>query len=50
MKNVFNWLLAAVCLFTVGNVQVMASNEAILKSSVKIMKGGSLIIYNGALW
>lgn len=27
MKTIFNWLLVAVCLFTVGNVRVMASNE-----------------------
>ena len=27
MKNVFNWLLVAVCLFTVGNVQVMAAGD-----------------------
>lgn len=24
MKNVFNWILVAVCLFTVGNTHVMA--------------------------
>lgn len=35
MKNVFNWLLAAVCLFMVGNVQVMASNEEKKKEEVK---------------
>ncbi len=27
MKTFFNWLLVAVCLFTVGNAHVMASNE-----------------------
>ena len=27
MKTIFNWLLVAVCLFTVGNAHVMASNE-----------------------
>ena len=27
MKTIFNWLLVAVCLFTVGNAQVMAENE-----------------------
>lgn len=35
MKTVFNWLLVAVCLFTVGNVRVMASNEE-KKEDVKI--------------
>ena len=27
MKNVFNWILVAVCLFTVGTVRVMADNK-----------------------
>ncbi len=27
MKTFFNWLLVAVCLFTVGNVQVMADDK-----------------------
>ena len=31
-------------------IEIGKENEAILKSSVKIMKGGSLIIYNGVLW
>ena len=35
MKTIFNWLLVAVCLFTVGNVRVMASNEE-KKEDVKI--------------
>ena len=29
MKNVFNWILVAVCLFTVGTVQVMADDEEV---------------------
>ena len=32
MKHTFQWLLAAVCLFVVGNAQVMADDE-----EVKIM-------------
>ena len=35
MKTVFQWLLVATCLFTVGNVQVMASSEE-KKEEVKI--------------
>ena len=35
MKTVFQWLLVAACLFTVGNVQVMASSEE-KKEEVKI--------------
>ena len=27
MKHAMQWILAAICLFTVGNVQVMASSE-----------------------
>ena len=34
MKTVFQWLLVAACLFTVGNVQVMAEGEK--KEEVKI--------------
>lgn len=34
MKSVFNWLWVAVCLFTVGNAQVMAENEK--KEEVKV--------------
>ena len=34
MKTIFNWLLVAVCLFTVGNAQVMAENEK--KEEVKV--------------
>ena len=34
MKTIFNWLLVAVCLFAVGNAQVMAENEK--KEDVKI--------------
>ncbi len=30
MKNVFNGLLVAVCLFIVGNVRVMASGEEMI--------------------
>ena len=43
MKNVFNWLLVAVCLFTVGNAHVMASNEEKkeeVKVSIPISTGG----------
>lgn len=35
MKTVFQWLLVAACLFTAGNVQVMASSEE-KKEEVKI--------------
>ncbi|MBR5842078.1 MAG: DUF3244 domain-containing protein [Bacteroidaceae bacterium] len=43
MKTFFNWLLVAVCLFTVGNVQVMASNEEKeVKVSVPISTGDVL--------
>lgn len=35
MKTIFNWLLVAVCLFTVGNAQVMASGEDKKKEEVK---------------
>lgn len=34
MKNVMQWFLTAVCLFTVGNAQVMAENEK--KEEVKV--------------
>ena len=34
MKTVFQWLLVAACLFTVGNVQVMAEGEK--KEEVKV--------------
>ena len=36
MKNVFNWILVAVCLFTVGNVQVMADDKKEDAQSVSI--------------
>ena len=43
MKTFFNWLLVAVCLFTVGNAQVMASNEEKeVKVSVPISTGDVL--------
>lgn len=29
MKHAMQWILAAICLFTVGNVQVMAESEKI---------------------
>ena len=32
MKNVFNWILVAVCLFTVGTVQVMADDDEEVKT------------------
>ena len=35
MKTVFNWLLAAVCLFAVGSVQVMASSDDKKNEEVK---------------
>ena len=35
MKTVFQWLLVATCLFTVGNVQVMAEGEK-KKEEVKV--------------
>ena len=31
-------------------IEIGKDNEAVLRSSVKVMKGGSLTIYNGALW
>lgn len=36
MKTIFNWLLVAVCLFTVGNSQVMAEGEKKEAPSVPI--------------
>lgn len=43
MKTFFNWLLVAVCLFTVGNAHVMASNEEKeVKVSVPISTGDVL--------
>ena len=47
MKHAMQWILAAICLFTVGNVQMMASSEK--KEEVKtvpipISTGGS---FNG---
>lgn len=32
MKNVFNWILVAVCLYTVGTVQVMADDDEEVKT------------------
>ena len=46
MKTVFQWLLVATCLFTVGNVQVMASSEEKkeeVKISIPISTGEPLI-------
>ena len=31
-------------------IEIGKDNEAILRSSVRVMQGGSMIIYNGALW
>ena len=36
MKTIFNWLLVAVCLFTVGNAQVMADDKKEDSPSVPI--------------
>ena len=41
MKTIFNWLLAAVCLFAVGNVQLMANNEEDVKLPILIGTGGT---------
>ena len=38
MKNVFNWILVAVCLFTVGTVQVMADGEE-EKTNIPLVTG-----------
>lgn len=42
MKNVMQWVLAAVCLFTVGNVQVIASGEEEVKVSIPLITNGTL--------
>lgn len=39
MKIFFNWLLVAVCLFTVGNVQVMADGEEEVRLPILIGTG-----------
>ena len=42
MKHTFNWLLAAVCLFVVGTVQVMADDNEDVKLPILIGTGGVL--------
>lgn len=45
MKNVKQWFLAAVCLFTVGNVQVMAEGEKkeeVKTVTIPLITGGVL--------
>ena len=37
MKHLMQWILVAVCLFTVGNVQVMASGEEEVKVSIPLI-------------
>ena len=43
MKYTFQWILVAVCLFVVGNVQVMADgNEEEVKVDIPLITGKSL--------
>ena len=39
MKNVFNWILVAVCLFTVGNTHVMADDKGEKEVFIPITTG-----------
>ena len=45
MKHTFQWLLAAVCLFVVGNAQVMADDEEVKT----VPKGAKLTISKGVI-
>lgn len=49
MKNIMQWILAVVCLVTVGNLQVMAEseNDEDVKVSIPISTSGSL---NGGVY
>lgn len=42
MKHTFQWLLAAVCLFIVGNAQVMADDEEVKTVPIPIITGDVL--------
>ena len=42
MKHTFQWLLAAVCLFVVGNASVMADSEEVKTVSIPIITGNVL--------
>mgnify|MGYP003433926118 FL=1 len=39
MKHTFQWLLAAVCLFVVGNAQVMADDEEVKTVPIPLTTG-----------
>ena len=42
MKHTFQWLLAAVCLFVVGTVQVMADDGEDVKVDIPLITGGTV--------
>ena len=43
MKHTFQWLLAAVCLFIVGNTQVMASDDEEVKTVLVPISTGNVL-------